>query len=246
MTRFRTERGLDRLVNFSDATVAIAITVLLLPLVDVAVEIEKESLGELLSSNIGTIIAFAATFAVIARLWTVHHRIFEAAVDYDNGTIWINFLWLASIVVMPFTANVLSHSDLADPSVNALYIGTMVLSSIALLWLVIHLRRHPSLTASGARKNLRVRETVVTVITFAVVLVLSVIFPEVGLYWLLLLIPVSVVTGVLRRRQNSSDANGALVVTRRAQRRRYSTSGRPGVPYRLARSTTPVSARCSR
>ena len=208
MTRFRTERGLDRLVNFSDATVAIAITVLLLPLVDVAVEIEKESLGELLSSNIGTIIAFAATFAVIARLWTVHHRIFEAAVDYDNGTIWINFLWLASIVVMPFTANVLSHSDLADPSVNALYIGTMVLSSIALLWLVIHLRRHPSLTASGARKNLRVRETVVTVITFAVALVLSVIFPEVGLYWLLLLIPVSVVTGVLRRRQNSSDANG--------------------------------------
>ena len=79
MTRFRTERGLDRLVNFSDATVAIAITVLLLPLVDIALEIEKESLGELLWSNIGTIIAFAITFAVIARLWSVHHRIFEAA-----------------------------------------------------------------------------------------------------------------------------------------------------------------------
>ena len=206
MTRFRTERGLDRLVNFSDATVAIAITILLLPLVDVAVEIEKESLGELLSSNIGTIIAFAATFAVIARLWTAHHRIFEAAIDYDSGTIWINFLWLASIVLMPFTANVLSHSDLADPSVNALYIGTMVLSSLALLWLAIHLLRHPSLTASGARKNLRVVETGVTVITFAVVLALSVIFPEVGIYWLLLLVPASLVTGVLRRRRKSSDA----------------------------------------
>ena len=203
MTRFRTERGLDRLVNFSDATVAIAITILLLPLVDVAVEIEKETLGELLSSNIGTIIAFAATFAVIARLWTAHHRIFEAATDYDNGAIWINFLWLASIVVMPFTANVLAHSDLADPSVNALYVGTMMLSSIALLWLVIHLRRHPSLTASGARKNLRVRETTVTAATFAVVLVLSVIFPRVGIYWLLLLIPAGVVTGALRRRHDS-------------------------------------------
>ena len=206
MTRFRTERGLDRLVNFSDATVAIAITILLLPLVDVAVEIEKESLGELLSSNIGTIIAFAATFAVIARLWTVHHRIFEAAVDYDNGTIWINFLWLASIVLMPFTSNVLAHSDLADPSVNALYIGTMLLSSVALLWLVVHLRRHPPLTASGARKNLRVRETAVTVVTFAVALVLSVIFPRVGIYGLLLLIPVSVVTGLWRRRANPPSA----------------------------------------
>ena len=203
MTRFRTERGLDRLVNFSDATVAIAITILLLPLVDVAVEIEKETLGELLSSNIGTIIAFAATFAVIARLWTAHHRIFEAATDYDNGAIWINFLWLASIVVMPFTANVLAHSDLADPSVNALYVGTMMLSSIALLGLAIHLRRHPSLTASGARKNLRVRETAVTAVTFAVVLVLSVIFPRVGIYWLLLLIPAGVVTGALRRRHDS-------------------------------------------
>ena len=206
MTRYRTERGLDRLVNFSDATVAIAITILLLPLVDVAVEIEEETLGELLSSNIGTIIAFAATFAVIARLWTAHHRIFEAATDYDNGAIWINFLWLASIVVMPFTANVLAHSDLADPSVNALYVGTMMLSSIALLWLVIHLRRHPSLTASGARRNLRVRETTLTAVTFAVVLVLSVIFPRVGIYWLLLLIPVGVVTGVLRRRQDSRRA----------------------------------------
>jgi TMEM175 potassium channel family protein len=209
MTRFRTERGLDRLVNVSDATVAIAITVLLLPLVDVAVEIEKESLGELLSSNIGTIIAFAATFAVIARLWTVHHRIFEAAIDYDDVTIWINFLWLASIVLMPFTANVLSHSDLADPSVNALYIGTMVLSSIALLWLGIHLRRHPSLTDSAARQNLRVTETAVTVVSFAVVLVLSVIFPRVGIYWLLLLIPVSIVTGVLRRRSNAPNAPNA-------------------------------------
>ncbi len=211
MTRFRTERGLDRLVNFSDATVAIAITVLLLPLIDVAVEIEKESLGELLSSNVGTIIAFAATFAVIARLWTVHHRTFEAAVDYDNGTIWINFLWLASIVLMPFTANVLSHSDLADPSVNALYIGTMVLSSVGLLWLVIHLRRHPALTDSAASKNLRVTETAVTVITFVVALVLSVIFPVVGIYWLLLLIPVSVVTGVRRRRSKNPERDTVLV-----------------------------------
>ena len=141
---------------------------------------------------------------MIARLWTVHHRIFEAAIDYDTGTIWINFLWLASIVLMPFTANVLAHADFADPSVNALYIGTMMLSSVALLWLVIHLARHPSLTASGARKNLHITETAVTVATFAVALVLSVIFPGVGIYWLLLLIPVSIVTGLLRRRQNAA------------------------------------------
>ena len=206
MTRFRTERGLDRLVNFSDATVAIAITILLLPLVDVAAEIEQASLGALLWANIGTIVAFAATFAVIARLWTVHHRIFEAAVVYDTATIWINFLWLASIVLMPFTSNLLAHSDLADPSVNALYVGTMLLSSAALLWLGIHLRRHPSLTAAAATNNLRIRETAATVAAFACALVLSVVFPLGGVFWLLLLIPASLVSSRLRRRSSSSHA----------------------------------------
>ena len=206
MTRLRTERGLDRLVNFSDATVAIAITVLLLPLVDIALEIEKLSLGDLLAANLGTIIAFAITFAVIARLWFSHHRLFEAAVDYDSGMIWVNFLWLASIVVMPFTANVLAHSDAADPGVNALYIGTVLSSSVALLWLVLHLRRHPSVTSTGVAELLHLQDTVMTVIAFAVALVLSVLFPEVGMFWLLLLIPANVVGGLLRRRSASAGA----------------------------------------
>ena len=191
-------------MNFSDATVAIAITVLLLPLVDIALEIEKLSLGDLLAANLGTIIAFAITFAVIARLWFSHHRLFEAAVDYDSGMIWVNFLWLASIVVMPFTANVLAHSDASDPGVNALYIGTMLSSSVALLWLVLHLRRHPSLTSTGAAELLHLQDTVMTVIAFAVALVLSVLFPEVGMFWLLLLIPANVVGGLLRRRAASA------------------------------------------
>jgi uncharacterized membrane protein len=211
MARFRTGRGFDRLVNFSDATVAIAITLLLLPLVDVAVEIERESLGDLLAANFGTIIAFGFTFAVIARLWFSHHRIFEAAVDYDDTIITINFVWLASIVVMPFTANVLAHSDRVDPGVNALYIGTVLVSSLALSWLVVHLRRHPELTVPEGRVHLRTVDALVTTGTIAVACLLSVILPAIGMFWLLLLVPANVIAGI-------------------AQRRRYSTSGRPGAP----------------
>ena len=107
---------------------------------------------------------------------------------------------------MPFTSNLLAHSDLADPSVNALYVGTMLLSSAALLWLGIHLRRHPSLTAAAATNNLRIRETAATVAAFACALVLSVVFPLGGVFWLLLLIPASLVSSRLRRRSSSSHA----------------------------------------
>ena len=48
----RTDRGLDRLVNFSDATVAIAITILILPLVDLAGELTTgEGAGDLLREH---------------------------------------------------------------------------------------------------------------------------------------------------------------------------------------------------
>ncbi|MFP3380774.1 TMEM175 family protein, partial [Bacillus sp. SIMBA_069] len=77
MALIRTERGLDRLVNFSDAAVAIAITLLILPLVDAAGQIGHSSFGEFIDKNFWEIFAFVVSFAVIARFWVVHHRIFE-------------------------------------------------------------------------------------------------------------------------------------------------------------------------
>jgi hypothetical protein len=75
-----------------------------------------------------------------------------------------------------------------------------------LLWLVLHLRRHPSLTSTGAAELLHFQDSVMTVIAFAVALVLSVLFPVVGMFWLLLLIPANVVGGLLRRRAASEGA----------------------------------------
>ena len=104
----RTDRGLDRLVNFSDATVAIAITLLLLPLVDVADEIQHESLGDLLADHVGTVVAFFVSFIVISRLWLSHHRLFEATRSYSTLVLRVNFVWLASIAFLPFASNLIA------------------------------------------------------------------------------------------------------------------------------------------
>ena len=78
----RTPRGLDRLMYFSDATVAIAITLLILPLVDVANQISTHPAREVLESHAATLAGFAITFAVIGRFWLIHHRVFELVDGY--------------------------------------------------------------------------------------------------------------------------------------------------------------------
>ena len=70
------ERGLERLVLFSDAVVAIALTLLILPLTDVEIE-AGQTLVEVLRNYSGKLLAFGISFAVIARYWLGHHSIFK-------------------------------------------------------------------------------------------------------------------------------------------------------------------------
>lgn len=89
-----TERGLDRLVNFSDAVVAIAITLLVLPLVDLPKELSAKPFRDVISDNSWSLIGFGLSFLVIARLWRYHHAIFERVRDYNAPLIWLNLTWL--------------------------------------------------------------------------------------------------------------------------------------------------------
>ena len=204
MTPRRTERGLDRLVNFSDATVAIAITLLILPLVEVASEYDGD-LGRLVGDNVGTFLAFAITFLVIGRFWVLHHGLFEQVREYTGGLIEANLVWLASIVFLPFAANVLSHADggpAAHGPVYALYIGTMIVTSGSTLWMRALLSRDPALVAEGG--DVQVLPAAVAVITLAVALVLAVLVPQVGMLWLLLLVLAAPAARILRRRAGRS------------------------------------------
>ena len=91
------ERGLGRLISFSDAIAAIAATLLVLPLADAAADIGDRSVTELLSDNRQALIAFALSFAVILRFWMVHHSMYEHVVDHTHGLILVNSVWLICI-----------------------------------------------------------------------------------------------------------------------------------------------------
>ncbi len=132
MAVMRTQRGFDRLVNFSDAVVAIAITLLILPLVDASKDVVQDGIAAYFSANFWEFLAFVITFAVIARLWMVHHQVFGWIDAYTPALMWLNMLWLAAIVFMPFTANVLSDSPNGQPDVYALYVGDLLLATVTM------------------------------------------------------------------------------------------------------------------
>jgi uncharacterized membrane protein len=201
----RTERGLDRLVNFSDATVAIAITLLILPLVDVASEMTGgTSAGELLGEHWPSLVEFLVTFWVIARFWTLHHQVFEHVGSYNSRVVRWNFIWLISIVFLPFAANLLNSGEDGDRIAHAVYIGTMVLTSLALTAIERELRRSPELLSSplgDASKG------PIAAGLLALALVLSIVFPSVGLYWVLLLLLQGTVARLLHRRAARTSAS---------------------------------------
>ncbi|GAA3339092.1 TMEM175 family protein [Curtobacterium pusillum] len=191
----RTERGLDRLVNFSDATVAIAITLLILPLVDIAGELTRgESAGDLLRNHWPSLVEFFVTFWVIARFWTLHHQVFEHVRSYNLRLMRLNFVWLVSIVFLPFATNLLNTSANGDRVSYALYLGSMVVTSVTLTAIERELRRSPELLSTPLGDW---RRGPIAAGLLALALVLAMIFPSVGLYWVLLLVLQGTLTKLL-------------------------------------------------
>ena len=67
-------RDLERLLTFVDAVVAIAITLLVLPLAEIGQEVGDGGAAELLQAHTDDLLGFVLSFVVIARLWLAQHH----------------------------------------------------------------------------------------------------------------------------------------------------------------------------
>lgn len=193
------QRGYDRIVNLSDAVVAIAATLLVLPLVDTASEVTGTDALRILGDNWDELFAFLLSFAVICRFWLIHHSMFTRVTGFTQSLVWVNFLWLASIAFLPFPTELVSFAGHDNPGTSALYVGTMLVSSVASTAQLAIIARHPEIQSEDVRGTIRIRPAVVASATMAVVLALVLIVPAVGLYAVLLLIPAGYVEGRIGR-----------------------------------------------
>ncbi|MGY1694101.1 MULTISPECIES: TMEM175 family protein [unclassified Geodermatophilus] len=197
----RTDRGLDRLTAFVDAVVAIAITLLVLPLVDVLPSgAPQESLGALLAGEWQQFLAFGLSFFVIAELWLAHHRLVELVGAYDGAFLVVNLLWVLSIVLLPFATQVTAVYG-ADRLAVAVYVGTMTLTSACQSALALLVSRRPALRRPGVDAgDVDPAASAVTTGLFAVALLLGVLSPVPNYLSLLLLFLAGPVRRVVARR----------------------------------------------
>ena len=199
------QRGFDRLVNLSDAVVAIAATLLILPLVDTASEIDAGDLGSLFVDHWQQLFAFALSFAVICRFWLIHHALFNRLVGFSRPLLWANFVWMGSIAFLPFPTELVAFAGADHALTSALYVATMCVAAGAttlIQWIAI---RNPELQSAEVRGTMTLHEALASSITMVVVLVVVVVLPGVGLWALLLLVPAGFVGSRLARRSVAAD-----------------------------------------
>src|SRR5688572_28678535 len=93
-----------RIVAFSDGVFAIAITLLVLPL-----DIPKNTtdLAQAIWSLDNDFFAYAVSFAVVGKFWLSHHRFYGSLERFDNTLMGLNLLYLAWVVLVPFTSEML-------------------------------------------------------------------------------------------------------------------------------------------
>jgi uncharacterized membrane protein len=86
---------------------AIAITLLVLSLHIPEHLPEGKSVSDALLDQKGNLLAYALSFAVIGRLWLVHHRFFGEITHFDGNLMALNLLYLGFVVLIPFTSEVI-------------------------------------------------------------------------------------------------------------------------------------------
>jgi uncharacterized membrane protein len=103
------EFQLERLILFSDAVFAIAITLLVIELK--IPEVHKDAAGKItdgallheLGSMIGKFVGFIISFILIGLYWTIHHRMFGFVTSYNGKLLRLNLIFLFFIALMPFS-----------------------------------------------------------------------------------------------------------------------------------------------
>lgn len=141
-----------------------------------------------------------AIIAIIAMFWMNHQRMLEDVRRVTTVLLWLLVPWMLTIVWLPVATALSGRMEDRDPVAKLVYIGSMILTSLLSLGIRLYLHRHPQLhEASSADLRLGIAADVSVAALFALALVLTLLFPVLGYYSLLVMIASGGVQALLNR-----------------------------------------------
>ena len=125
-----------RLEAFSDAVIAIILTIMVLEL-----RIPEGANMEALRPLLPVFLAYVLSFLYLAIYWNNHHHLMHATDHVDGRILWANMHLLFWLSLIPFATGWMSQNGFARLP-TALYGGVLLMAAIAYFILVLAIKAH--------------------------------------------------------------------------------------------------------
>ncbi len=119
----------DRLMAFTDAVVAIAMTIMVLDL-----RVPASPAWQAIQPVIPLLVAYAMAFINIGIFWTNHHHMLATASRVNGPALWANLFLLFWLTLMPFVIRWIGLAGVTPQPVAAYGVVT-VMAAFAYIWL---------------------------------------------------------------------------------------------------------------
>ena len=193
-TLFGHGRMTERVVFFSDAVFAIALTLLVIDLRVPQVDNGETSL-DVIVSLIPGFLGYVISFWVIAVNWSGHHRKFRVITGFDSRLIQLNFVLLFLIAFTPFPTSLISEygGEIASVVLYASVIMALNLVQLAMWSYAWHHDLIDKLVEPDMYRYV-VRNLLVVPAVFGSSILVAVFWdPSIAMYWWLLTLPASII-----------------------------------------------------
>lgn len=157
----RTQFQIDRVAFFSDAVIAIALTMMVLE-IRIPTLGTKATLYQILATRgqslILQLVALFICFLTIGRLWIKHHELFEHIINYNLILIRTNLYFLFSVMLLPITISFLLSSNNPPQLKGILFMSNIFFTNLTYL-ILMKVVYHPDRRFSALPMDQKTRKS---------------------------------------------------------------------------------------
>jgi uncharacterized membrane protein len=165
----------DRLAAFSDGVFAVILTIMVLDL-----RVPDQPAFSALWPLWPTAISYAVSYLFVAIIWINHHYLMRLVGPPKLGLIWINFVHLFTVSLLPFATAWIAHTRLASSPV-VFYAGLFVCIDIAYKVFERQVLAGADATRVSAHTRRRARRrSLVVLASFMTAMVVAFVAPRFG------------------------------------------------------------------